>query len=147
MFDCDLMYAVSVGVTDCDSAEEMMAFVRDSVSVCTGDGLLQMVSNLNHGRYLGSGESDRKAQKAANVIAAVILYETGDSKPRVNQLIREKLFYEHDNRRMRLIPPIETSSSHQQQSIPDDIFLAWHREYLEGVVHILLELQTLIICL
>jgi hypothetical protein len=140
------MYDVSVGVTDCDSAEEMMAFVRDSVSVCTGDGLLQMVSNLNHGRYLGIGESDCKAQKAANAIAAVILYETGDSNPRVNQLIRERLFYEHDNRRMRLTPLIETLSSHQQHPLPDDIFLAWHREYLAGVVYILLEVLIPIIC-
>jgi hypothetical protein len=126
----------------------MMAFVRDSVSVCTGDGLLQMVSNLNHGRYLGIGESDCKAQKAANAIAAVILYETGGSNPRVNQLIRERLFYENDNnRRMRLTPLIETLSSHQQHPLPDDIFLAWHREYLEGVVYNLLEVLIPIICL
>jgi hypothetical protein len=75
-FDCDLMYDVSVGVTACGSVEEMTDFLMESVRVSSVETLEQMISNMNHDRFLlASDPYDRVTESAANTIAALLMYE------------------------------------------------------------------------
>ena len=91
-FDCDLLYDVSVCVTNCDSVNEMTDFFMTTIRACSTKSLEQMVSNMNHHRHLSgdAGSLDRVAETAANTVAVLVMYERGDLNPRVNQLIRER---------------------------------------------------------
>jgi hypothetical protein len=80
------------GLNSCDSVEQMMAFLTATINVLTIDQLVQMVANLNHNRYIDTFPDGRLEQRAANLTAAIQMYERGgDPCPRVNQLERENV--------------------------------------------------------
>lgn len=87
-----MLYDVSVCVTNCDSVNEMTDFYMETIRACSTETLEQMVSNMNHHRYLtdDAGSFDRVAETAANTVAVLVMYERGDSNPRLNQMIRER---------------------------------------------------------
>jgi hypothetical protein len=70
----------------------MMAFLTATINVLSIDQLVQMVANLNHNRYIDTFPDGRLEQRAANLTAAIQMYERGgDPCPRVNQLQRENV--------------------------------------------------------
>jgi hypothetical protein len=80
------------GLSSCDNVERMMAFLTTTINVLTIDQLVQMVANLNHNRYIDTFPDGRLEQRAANLTAAIQMYERGgDPCPRVNLLERENV--------------------------------------------------------
>ncbi len=85
-FDENLLDDIMDGLNSCDSVERMMAFLTATINVLTRDQLVQMVANLNHNRYIDTFPDGRLEQRAANLTAAIQMYEKGfDPCPRVNQ--------------------------------------------------------------
>jgi hypothetical protein len=80
------------GVSTIRNVDGLISFFTAIIGALTNEQLEDMVGNMNYDRYVMTQPDGYLEQKAANLMAAIQLYERGVcSNPRVYQLERESI--------------------------------------------------------